>query len=199
MNATIAQVGALHRAMLLDPGDALARLAYADALDEAGDWRQARWVRGGSQLPPIIHAPGCLTPWRCGHTELNPGREPGGPAWHWKGVLVAVAVPFEDFMRDCRDIFTAQPVTQVWLTDRTPHAPVQRLHGWLGWNPGDGPFCVGQFFRGLPRASRRPVWLSGGKWYRTEHLARRALSASCVKWGRRKAGLPALPPERRDG
>jgi uncharacterized protein (TIGR02996 family) len=196
VNATIAQVGALHRAMLLDPGDALARLAYADALDEAGDWRQARWVRGGSQLPPIIHAPGCLTPWRCGHTELNPGREPGGPAWHWKGVLVAVAVPFEDFMRDCRDIFTAQPVTQVWLTDRTPHAAAPTLHGWHLW--GAEPVCAGQLFRGLPRGERWPA-LSLSKWYRTEDRARRALSASCVKWGRRKAGLPALPPERRDG
>ena len=89
-------------------------------------------------------------------------------------------------------VAVAQPVTQVWLTDRRPNHPGVGLFGWSGG--ATGPWGVGPLIRGSPRGSRHSPWALAlpAKWYRTEHLARRALSESCVKWGRRAAGLPPL-------
>jgi uncharacterized protein (TIGR02996 family) len=185
----------LRRAILANPHDDVARLAYADALEETGDSKQAKWVRVGAQLPCIYHAPGCMTPWDCDHTELNPGKKPGGPAWVWKGVLFALRMPLQDFLACAGKVFSAHPITQVDLTDRTPRSD---SHG-FNW-------CR---LSGLPRDSRLPDelfdLLQGGtlgrvglpyatyRWYPSADDATDSLSTACVAQGRSLAGLPPLP------
>lgn len=108
-------------------------------------------------------------------------------------------------------LFLSQPITQVELADFTPYERLTWLRESAGPRSATGRFR----FRGgrfgpepvrenhLPKElfALLPCRVSGegvtnrANWlmYKTEDLAKEALSIACVRYGRRLAGLPQLP------
>lgn len=98
------------------------------------------------------------------------------------------------FLKHARDIFAAQPVTAVTLSDREPY-PASMKPEWFWIHSNES--------RDEPTTIAEPLWrrsrLSGlngrhhrAKSFNTPGAAREALSAECVNHGRALADLPPL-------
>ena len=210
----------LLRAVLCDPGDDTARLAFADYLEENGRGLHARFVRDQiagvvrmvplSMLVPLepltgvmshqttrhATARGCVV--TCDRVELVFGR----------GFVDEVRLPAAAFTEGfARELFSSHPVMKVVLTDRDPwtDAPDGGCdYGWWEENEyrihADGPNDPGNvsswLFRGMWRAN--PANRNSdesGRWltWDDDNIPPVELSAACVAWGRSLAGLPPLP------
>lgn len=185
----------LLRHVLAAPDDDTPRLILADWLAENGEPKRSKWVRVGVWLHmPIIHAPGCWNPWDCRHTELNPGRKPGGPQWVWdRGFLTAADCPTDWFLTYARLLFTTSPVTRVGLDDRSPMADEEHTT-WFWSCATDGTSGTGWYLpesifgRMLPDPKCRYV-REHVNYYESERDALDGLSLACVRLGRSSAGL----------
>ena len=189
----------LLRAILADPADDTPRLVYADWCDENGEPERAEVIRLGVEvgrlgLPDGPCPPGCP----CGGAGnraaalvaergdvWNPrlrGERPGGLSFSWRrGFPDELHCTLADFERHAADVFARHPVTAVTLFDvvvyQLDHAATGR--DWTYSLPGGGS---------LPFDPDPAVW-----WHPDADSVRRHLSAACVTYGRKLAGLPPLP------
>jgi uncharacterized protein (TIGR02996 family) len=155
---------ALHRAILLDPSDDLARLAYADALEETGkEPHVAARIREGMLKPHERFTGGEYwavqqkpDKWPRGFDSPD-GYEPRrievqltfnrGMAYGWTCSL-------RDFLDAASIIFSLHPITQVRLTDKNPHLVPDE------WGMGQGKYFWAHVSGGsLPDA--RDHWIPG--------------------------------------
>jgi len=207
----------LLRAILADPADDTARLAYSDALEEEGQDRLANFVRRQMVGEPVTPALMALIPFE-GILECQPHQTvrvaearqatvtaPSGAALVWRrGFVVEVSCTAADFVEHAAALFSAHPVERVTLTDKRPcRAGMTDMPEWTWFvedvasDPIDEPIearLPGCLFDMLDRRDAfswsRPLvsWVP----YRTRQSALDALSRACVAYGRRLAGLPAL-------
>lgn len=109
-----------------------------------------------------------------------------------RGFVESVALPLAAFMEHAGELFSRHPIVSVTITDKEP----SRLSsGAAVWLTCDRPGCNTSTC--LPPALFRlfEVEAAGANYKRfaTPELAYAALSAGCVAYGRRQAGLPPLP------
>ena len=184
----------LLRAVLCDPGDDTARLAFADWLDENGDERRAGFVRDCVANWPVIHdlrdELHSLRP--AGMTVSGFGKQDDGdgerPCWRFgvpggigesvslvfdRGFVDEVRLPAAAFTEDfARELFARHPVTRVVLTDREPQQWLPEIRGlppgcanrWF-WNVRGPDPSVPGYPHYVPRGVQwSAVWLRA-KWY----------------------------------
>ena len=203
----------LLRAVLCDPGDDTARLAFADYQEEHGGEGWAYLIRQWGQptvCPVGASADVCFYPGPAAGTHYTVKLAEGRRGVQYvvrRGFVDEVRLPAAAFTEDfARELFARHPVTRVVLTDREPQQ-------WLPEIRGLPPGCANRWFwsvRGpdssvpgyphyVPRGVQwSAVWLRA-KWYcdtptyDTADAANAALSDACVAWGRSLAGLPPLP------
>lgn len=260
---TATDLDTMHRAVLLDPADDIARLAFADACEEAGLADRAEFVRVQVELDAFqwVHN------LRSGEYDARDGVSPewqrafdlhdremrllwSGPSqwranwveWCWsesrdedgrpqraderggmiitphgskglgkdpqscgvdttrgivrqvfrRGFVESIALPLAAFMELAGGLFSRHPIVSVTITDKNPSRLSSGAAVWLACGR---PGCKSSTC--LPLSLFR---LLGGeafgakyKRFATPELAHAALSAGCVAYGRRKAGLPPLP------
>lgn len=212
----------LLRAILADPADDTARLAYSDALEEEGQDRLANFVRRQMVGEPVTPALMALIPFE-GILECQPHQTvrvaearqatvtaPSGAALVWRrGFVVEVSCTAADFIRHAAALFAAHPVERVTLTDREPDEYGQ-LYWWTNCYRGgmgyeaasDLPDCIYLLLSSVVPKYPSPAGLRGGSsiydmrrrgtGFATREAALDALVRTCVAYGRRLAGLPAL-------
>lgn len=128
-------------------------------------------------------------------TEWVPVRD-CGVEWR-RGFVSAVALTLADFMRPglAAALFAAAPIESVRLACRVPYHD-----GLWGWNEleeevledaDEVPAAIWSLLDGYEADMVGSFY----RWYRTEALARSALSTAAVKRGRRLADLPEVPHE----
>lgn len=186
-----------------NPADDVARLVFADWLDEHGEERRACYIRENIFSERSGHA------FLGGHDSLGwyPGtHEVGDKAtFHIsRGFVSRIELPCATFIQHAEELFRAHPVTIIFLTDdnlkpwnygyvraggsrrRRPAAIIGRS----GWNPRpDGqaevPTEIFDYFVGF----------EGWNWchFKNDDEAIAARSHACVAFGRKKAKLPPLP------
>lgn len=200
--------------ILLHPGEDWRRLVFADWLDENGDERRAKWIRVGVWLRhPIYHAPGCQTPWKCQHSELNRGREPGGSGWIWyKGFVGAVVVDSLEGITQCgRFVYFENPTDGVIFLGKKPLAMVvdgndDSAPTRFGWHamPENSSFALQSGSSVLPMAIFDRLLpddaivqathgnLLSGRSYASEYDAITGLSRACLRYGRKVAGCASV-------
>jgi uncharacterized protein (TIGR02996 family) len=115
-----------------------------------------------------------------------------------RGFVEAVTLSTQAFLDNAAALFGAQPVTRVTLADKRPWQPgPDGSPGPSRWWPGTdwddrgraaAESLPGDVFDVLAGGKRE----GGGVVYPTRADAVMAASAACVRFGRRKAGLPAL-------
>jgi len=206
---------ALLRAILLNPADDVARLVYADWLQENGDEPRANFIRASVEIDKL---PGCGHPSPLGHSEcrwcqlfvteqnylgskdaipkraLRYGQAPRGA--FRRGFIFTAAPTLEQFMDNARFLFRAHPIENVSLRD----SPLTRQNVWPhGLLPGYSETSLpGVLFDCLVRhphcfAFPGPpgaVFVA----FRDTSDALLTMSDACVAYGRAIVGLPALLP-----
>jgi uncharacterized protein (TIGR02996 family) len=129
----------LLNAVLADPADDTARLVLADALEEAGDWERAEFIRDQTEWRPgsadidLLDANlEAWCPWFERHPELGLFRtrhhhyglkvtHAGGQVTMWsKGFVAEVRCTLADYEAHAAALFAAQPIERVVLTDKQP-------------------------------------------------------------------------------
>jgi hypothetical protein len=101
------------------------------------------------------------------------------------GLVARVELPLATFRATAAGLFAAHPVTSVGLSDRRPAMfPGGRWYWFFEADAPHGP-------HDLPM-ELCPDGIEHFDVYRTEEQAQAAVSAWCVKHGRRLAGLPAM-------
>lgn len=181
MSVTDDDLAGLLRAVLLDPRDDAPRLVYADALEERGgsdDADRAAFIR--CQVASARHAAALRHSRELADRMQAPRvifRECSGWGWH-RGFIANVELDGDAFLQHAAEIFSSYPITSVTIGADNEPAFHDRGPGFAGWywplrHHPSRPFC--------PRS-----------YYATPEGALRGLSASCVRWGRREAGLPHI-------
>jgi uncharacterized protein (TIGR02996 family) len=155
---------AIHRAVLIDPGDMVARLAFADELEATGDNVRADFIRWGVQNHEV-----CFHPSRDSarvavlHTGNSVRRNYDVLESCWRkwcsfddcslflntlwagGFITQVAWNFLDFFLNAEGLFLEHPVVTVSMTDKKPahiwrsarsHPHQKNSVGWACY-PGD--------------------------------------------------------------
>jgi uncharacterized protein (TIGR02996 family) len=118
-----------------------------------------------------------------------------------RGLVESIELPTADFLTHAARLFSAHPITRVTLTDRKPDEPYSPYVGWVKEDDTEGATTASR-----PDALPAALYdlLEGGKsrydsvewrWYGTPADACGALSAVCVAYGRRLAGLPEYIPQ----
>lgn len=215
MTAALSDLATLHRAVLLHPDDTLARLAFADALEEQGDDIRAEFIRLQIRLDAPVgidsitgkmhlhrHMRDSL-PERVRETRLlfatHHGVWSGFPEalypptvlWEFRrGFIEEITLPLASFTEEtARALFAAQPITTVHLSDRKP----QRWMGKYHWSNHTADKAIGEL-RYIPGeiCAATP---EDTEPYESAEDAIAALSHACVVWGRNLVGLPPLPVE----
>ena len=203
----------LLRAVLCDPGDDTARLAFADYQEEHGGEGWAYLIRQWGQptvCPVGASADVCFYPGPAAGTHYTVKLAEGRVGVQYvvrRGFVDEVRLPAAAFTEDfARELFARHPVTRVVLTDREPQQWLPEIRGlppgcanrWF-WNVRGPDSSVPGYPHYVPRGVQwSAVWLRA-KWYcdtptyDTADAANAALSDACVAWGRSLAGLPPLP------
>lgn len=203
---TDTQTGAaLLRNILIDPADDAARLVYADWLTENGEPGRAEYVRwqvgivqGGGNCVSHVGSESptrrLYRPWMLAELDALPLTDPW-EAEYRRGFIEVLHCTCAEFVAHAADLFACQPITGVRLVDkaaaetdgkwglyRSPQKPnaYQALAGHV--LPSD----VWELLERAPDTTFRS-W----KFFESRELASGALSAACVRLGRRRAGLPA--------
>jgi uncharacterized protein (TIGR02996 family) len=213
-------LGQLHRAILLDPADDLARLAYADELESAGEDARAEAIR----LDIAAHGKGCADPYnadcvcpRCRWNRWWDGNDAsarraawgigegikamvaaGGTATVDRGFLRLVRCPLAVWLDGTGAAMVAShPLERVELAGKKPLAHGGR-HWWLV-----GPVFSASIEQSLPAPAHLP-WPIFSKLpgqgppgltavpFATAEDAVAALSLACLNLWRPGAGLPLL-------
>jgi uncharacterized protein (TIGR02996 family) len=175
---------ALLRAILACPDDDAPRLVYADWLEESGQAERAAAIRAGiARLTPTSHTgPALLWP-DC----------PAGLEWHaLRGFAAGVTLPVARFLAEAGELFRAQPIVRVDLSDRRPGA----VHGpgpvRVRWRAGalpsfDGAIIPRKLWPFLTLGTLSPD--GDDRDYDAGGDALGDLSAAAVAYGRAAAGL----------
>ncbi len=191
----------LHRAILLDPYDDVARLAYADALEESGDATRAEFVRSGVRNPGTTHVVG--EDWEVlpagrrvrTHTDVSVTLSDrqvllGGCLIARRGMVDIWRCTIAEFLAGASALFAATPITEVRFTDREPRSvryDDEDAYEWVGATVAhlgnDSAFLPYDFFVS-ERSSRKTDWPA----FRANAWASRA----AVNYGRHRVGLPTL-------
>jgi uncharacterized protein (TIGR02996 family) len=210
---------ALLWAILEDPADDLRRLVFADWLEEHGDESgraRAEFIRvqiERSHIQPLGPPDQALAYrearlWLALRHLWHPGPLPLATlddlgAWR-RGFPARLTTYTGLFMSQAGAMFAAAPIGQVILTDKRPleyRWPVRPSWGWFDGSRrlsyGDQERCPAEMD---PEELPFALWQAykrgrqgGQKWqHPDEESALSALSAACVSYGRRQAGLPAL-------
>ena len=202
----------LLRAVLCDPGDDTARLAFADWLDENGDERRAGFVRDCVANWPVIHdlrdelhslRPAGMTVSGFGKQDDGDGERPcwrfGVPGGIGESVLLVfdrgfvdeVRLPAAAFTEEfARELFARHPVTKVVLTDREPE-DLGYGYCWRFEGLANGPENLPDFLENECRGEAEDTVCVRA----TAADCVRSASALAVAWGRSIAGLPPLPAQ----
>ena len=194
----------LLRAILCDPGDDTARLAYADYLEENGGERRAGFVRDCVANWTVVYdLRDELLSLQPGMTVAGFGKQDDGdggrPYWRFgvsggigesvlfvfgRGFVDEVRLPAAAFTEDfARELFSRHPVTRVILTDAGARYAEQFADTGLPWSVS---------------VPSQEWWLKvrpWGMWFETADVAMTHVSDSSVAWGRSLAGLPPLPAQ----
>jgi uncharacterized protein (TIGR02996 family) len=207
----------LHRAILLDPGDDLARLAMADALEEAGEDARAEMIRLDIRVARLGVPDGpCKRGCPCGgagkrvaalvakHGDewnpLLPGESPGQLAFGWRrGFVASVRCPLASWLSHGAAMVASHPLEVVEISDREPDH--SRAYGdeRFGW--AEMERCYGS--AAVPHALLRRLWkllppsplphrTDGFAGYPSPKAAVAALSLACLDLFRPECGLPLL-------
>lgn len=195
----------IHRAILLDPYDDVARLAYADALEESGDATRAEFVRSGVRNPGTTHVVG--EDWEVlpagrrvrTHTDVSVTLSDrqvllGGCLIARRGMVDIWRCTIAEFIAGASALFAATPITEVRFTDRRPrtasYAGLDMIE-WAGATVAhlgnDAAFLPYDFFAS-ERESRVAFWRP----YWPEADAYAWASRAAVNYGRHRVGLPTL-------
>lgn len=189
----------MHRAILLDPYDDVARLAYADALEESGDATRPEFVRSGVRNPWSTRA--APEAWEPAQVPFRHFRSsPAGGEWQpgppprtarlsaRRGLVDLWECTIEDFLACAANFFARHPITEVRFTDRVPRTTFHA--GWHVWC-GYADARLGATRHALP-----------GEFFASERGSRMAFpqaadayawaSRAAVNYGRHRAGLPTL-------
>ena len=205
----------LLRAVLCDPGDDTARLAFADYQEEHGGEGWAYLIRQWGQptvCPVGASADVCFYPGPAAGTHYTVKLAEGRVGVQYvvrRGFVDEVRLPAAAFTEDfARELFGRHPVTRVVLTDKQPHEtgrPVtdNEYPGWMWCCDPTMALATDQW--GIPRylfdqLADSILMAFGTEWgarpskfYAAADDGLAALSDACVAWGRSLAGLPPLP------
>jgi uncharacterized protein (TIGR02996 family) len=163
-----------------DEGDHELSLREAALADEA-----SRWLR----LPAPFEA----GMWSGLGGLIRFGAEGGTACTFRRGFIEKVEMWTADFLAHAPTLFAAHPVERVVLTDREPTHDVV---GWHYWTRGAGSLAVDATRRyALPQTIYDNLgdYPDSGDGMRTAAACNAALSAACVLFGRKAAGLPPRP------
>lgn len=218
---TAIDIDVLLRAILIDPADDLARLAYADALEEEGEAELATLIRlslaavdnaamSAFQKLDLFDRMRCGLPpgWRCGPPFVGPIQ-----TVVQRGFVELVSCKTDDFLAHAKELFTRHPITEVRLmgvSSKRLNVP-QVANGSPVWYAKDDrieaqpllEFTAIERFGWLPNDPQVGFlrgYLPQGPdrrpgVYATDEDAYAALGVACVAYGRTLAGLPPLPGE----
>lgn len=200
---------ALLRAVCIDPDDDTPRLVLVDWLEERGEEGPAQQIRFGCANPlkvwwcthtaddgrvcrsktGVVNCPNCVSLWHLGMPDcILGGRSITYQAS--RGLPFRVNGDLADLVRHRAAIFAAAPITDVVVEDKHPSSSGT-------WSVEGGHWSFGKS-RQLPPAVFREVLKlvprsSGGNSHHAHFggppSANSALSAACVRLGRRAAGL----------
>jgi uncharacterized protein (TIGR02996 family) len=206
---------ALLREVLEDPAEDTTRLVFADALEERGQGaaesprafaefirlqvaiaareRDGELIDGGSEEGERE-----LALWSWCYNDITRGVPYEAGALELlknisRGFVSQIELPTAAFLEHAEAIFRAHPVVSVRLTDREPGASVPNGFHWYercgseNELPSDAPQPIFKHLQG--GNLDRPA---GMRVYDTRDEALEALSAACVAFGRKKAGLSEL-------
>ena len=207
---------ALLRAILLNPADDVARLVYADWLQENGDEEYAEFIRVSVEIATLCQANrNGLGTHESGirQSELFTreavlsrtvyprhmypvfdwlkavGIDYGNCVFNRGDFLAGVSCTLSQFMEHAKSLFSAHPVTAVILADRHPHDWTDDFE-----IPNRGVFSW--YTDSIFAAASLPFEVMGRRGesdHNTREEALDWLSARCVAYGRYLAGLPPLP------
>lgn len=204
-------------AILAEPAEDTPRLVYADWLDENGHASRAAYIRGSimhsetvlffDREPPWAVLPDGVTPtWSRGFVSAvtltaaaylgGECQRCGGRGWHDTnpGDAEMNCLACNGTGRTpglAKELFAAHPIERVTLSDKRP------LQTDDAFGRGHPAFV---WFSGPALAATSPHHLPDSlvygcrAFYPTRDAALAALSAACVRHGRKLAGLPPLPP-----
>jgi uncharacterized protein (TIGR02996 family) len=203
------------RRICLEPNCDTARLVFADWLDEHGERARARYIRRSVLGLPYAEGPGPAPVWNDAVARLVGCRthaeaHRAGWSWQWRrGFVETLTGTFAGLIAHAPAIFAGCPVTRFVPQPEIRRHPGRRSPsrpepldfetGW-GWAiplpaDRDRPFRTGSVpydipadvFECLPEPG--PDTPGGVGWPSREE-ALGALAAACVRYGRRRAGLP---------
>jgi uncharacterized protein (TIGR02996 family) len=177
-----------------NPADDLPRLVAADYLEECGelewaglirDWTEERFPIGYRDTIELVH-----------HRTLPQNRR---LKYQWEGGFVdVVTCRMSHWLKYAGEICRVHPVTRVRAALKSPHRsvfsnqPPECRWMWIwneNWLPSSVPFAIHKLLKVESPHCKGNDW-SG---YPTRDTAIDALSAACLAYGRREAGLPPLP------
>lgn len=183
-------------AILDKPNDDLARLIYADYLEENGRDSRARFIRWGVENPD--HAPRImyaerdflmkggmidLPLWLMYRSDLSGNRR---TTTHRRGFLENIACSHEDFLANAGELFSVQPIASVHIIDKTPSLENGRFCWWAGGYSSPNDSTISDYFLDESIRGSTVYPLKIGV-FETPHLARMDLSVRCVAYGRRES------------
>ncbi len=215
-SSTSPHLSMLHRAILLDPGDDLARLAYADALEESGqDASRAEFIRVQVEMahkhtcgcaPSLFVVPDCETcrlvePIRRRQRDLFDrhgtdwladfyGPFAGIDAKMRRGFVASVRCTLEGWMSHGAALVASHPIESVSISGKKPHHGIS-FEWWLLQGIEDGSDIPADIFCLLDGDKKT---LGDWEWreYASEADALSALSLACLNLWRPACGLPLL-------
>lgn len=176
----------LRLGILLDPADDLARLAYADALEELGRTVEASRIRARLASPEV-----CEEAEACGVRTVES-----------RGFVRSASCTLQTFLREAGRLFAYYPITEVTLADKEPYrlGGPDRPAGWF-WAKVSGGSLPKTRPHWMPgEVLDDPVWKAAPRvWstspvYEGREQAMAAMSLALTNYGRSLAGLPPLPP-----
>ena len=222
MTATERDRAALMRAILEDPSDDVARLAFADWCEENSQVGRAafvrdhiHWLSGSDDFDYLDADLERWCPWLARHDEVGFMRDfgeigadergivvvhsRGEKTWWSRGFIWRVGLPMKSFMADdwrlAGQLFSGHPITAVTLTCRTPNGGGDEA--WWSRSDKDAaddpPWWIPRRLFGLMEYDPAITDRPDmNRSYPQEKGALLALSDACVALGRELAGLPPL-------
>lgn len=170
------------RCILENPADDVARLVFADWLQEHGELHRAELTRA-----QVLWHSGVTTwtPAACIRTSeerewfMNHLQPLGVVGWEFeRGFIYRIHLPCAAFLQHAEAIFSRHPVTDVKLVDVVSAGAHGRF--FHKWTPLHGTEII-EWLKNLPQN------------FDTEDEAHQLLSTLCVRLGRQRAKLPPLP------
>ena len=169
----------LLRSVIQEPFDDTIRLVYCDWLEENGREQTAKRIRNavkkgdkktGSRMPSLVT---------------------GYIRHYWRGFISGLTCTFAVLQRHRRDIFKTQPIVEVYIQGINPIRTYGLTGDWYLWTKrnnfdvhGNEPHCLPDEIFDRPEVGKQ-TW-------KTDNLARAAVSLACVNFHREHYGFRPL-------